>query len=80
MFIKNWKEELSKDEVYLCFSFPLFKFLESNQVYPIAKEIHRTTNKVFTVFIKNEKLQELLKPPIKKEKYHIISLILPPQQ
>ena len=61
MFIKNWKEELSKDEVYLCFSFPLFKFLENNQVYPIAKEIHRTTNKVFTVFIKNEKLQELLK-------------------
>ena len=54
MFIKNWKEELSKDEVYLCFSFPLFKFLESNQVYPIAKEIHRTTNKVFTVFIKRK--------------------------
>ena len=47
MYIKNWKEELSKDEVYLCFSFPLFKFLESNQVYPIAKEIHKTTNKVF---------------------------------
>ena len=35
--------------------------LEKNQVYPVAKEIHKTTNKVFTVFIKNDKLQELLK-------------------
>lgn len=61
MYIKNWKEELSKDEVYLCFSFPLFKFLENNQVYPIAKEVHKVTNKVFTVFIKNDRLQELLK-------------------
>lgn len=61
MYIKNWKEELSKDEVYLCFSFPLFKFLENNKVYPIAKEVHKITGKVFTVFIKNDRLQELLK-------------------
>ena len=61
MYIKNWKEELSKDEVYLCFSFPLFKFLEKNQVYPIAKETHNVTGKIFTVFIKNEGLQILLK-------------------
>ena len=61
MYIKNWKEELSKDEVYLCFSFPLFKFLEENQVFPIVKEVHKTTKKVFTVFIKNGRLQELLK-------------------
>jgi hypothetical protein len=39
----------------------LFKFLERHQVYPVAKDIHKTTNKVFTVFIKNERLQELLK-------------------
>lgn len=61
MYIKNWKEELSKEEVYLCFSFPLFKFLEKNQVFPIAKEVHKVTQKTFTVFIKNEKLQDLLK-------------------
>ena len=61
MYIKNWKDELSKDEVYLCFSFPLFKFLEKNQVYPIAKETHNVTGKIFTVFIKNESLQILLK-------------------
>lgn len=60
MYIENWKS-LPKDEVYLCFSLPLYKFLEKNEVYPIAKEIHKTTKKVFTVFIKGDKLQELLK-------------------
>lgn len=59
MYIENWKD-LPKSEVYLCFSLPLFRFLEKNEIYPIAKEVHRTTGKVFTVFIKGDKLQELL--------------------
>lgn len=59
MFIENWKE-LPKQDVYLCFSLPLFRFLEVNEVYPIAKEVHRVTGKTFSVFIKGDKLQGLL--------------------
>ena len=59
MFIENWKE-LPKQDVYLCFSLPLFRFREVNEVYPLAKEVHRVTGKTFSVFIKGDKLQGLL--------------------
>lgn len=59
MEIVNWKE-LNREDIYCCFSFPLYKFIVANGLQPIAKETHKKTNRIFSVFMKGDRLQELL--------------------
>lgn len=59
MEIVNWKS-LDKNDIYCCFSLPLYKFIVANGLEPIAKETHKKTNRTFSVFMKGEKLQALL--------------------
>ena len=49
MEIVDWRN-LNKEDIYCCFSFPLFKFIEE----------HPKTKKIFSVFMKGDKLQALL--------------------
>ena len=59
MEVVNWKE-MKKEDIYCCFSFPLYKFIVAHGLEPIAKETHKKTGRVFSVFMKGEKLQSLL--------------------
>ena len=77
MEIVNWKE-LKKEDVYCCFSYPLYKFIVAHGLEPVAKETHKKTGRIFSVFIKGEKLQELLSEwtanrPVKNESGEVAS-------
>ena len=49
MEIVDWRS-LNKEDIYCCFSFPLFKFIVAHGLEPIAKEEHPKTKKIFSVF------------------------------
>ena len=59
MEIVDWRN-LNKEDIYCCFSFPLFKFIVAHGLEPIAKEEHPKTKKIFSVIMKGDKLQALL--------------------
>lgn len=59
MEVVNWKN-MKKDDIYCCFSFPLYKFIVAHGLEAIAKETHKKTGRTFSVFMKGEKLQALL--------------------
>lgn len=59
MEIVNWKD-MNSDDIYCCFSFPLFKYITSHGIDPITIDTHKKTNRTFSVFIKGDRLQVLL--------------------
>lgn len=73
MEIVDWRS-LNKEDIYCCFSFPLFKFIVAHGLEPIAKDTHPKTQRVFSVFMKGDKLQALLtewtanRPNVEKHK------------
>lgn len=69
--IKNLRKyiESNKENVYECGSTMLRDYLISNKIVPIGEYVHTKSDKVIYVFVKSDKLSELLsawtdsKPP-----------------
>lgn len=52
---------MSDKPLYVCYSLPQMLFLKDNHLRYEVEGVHKTTGKEFWVFIRTEKLNELLK-------------------
>lgn len=60
MKIINFEEIVEKDDLYFCGSPNLKKFLEGNGIVSISSYTKKNTNKDIFIYIKSNKVKELL--------------------